>query len=42
MPIKEEIRNFIRQQLENHQPRDDYLELLNLVLILIGEKTNTV
>lgn len=36
--IKNEIVNFVRKQITEYQPREDYFELLNLVLILFGEK----
>lgn len=40
--IKEETICFVHKQLKSYQPREDYLQLLNLVLILMGEQTQQV
>lgn len=37
-PMKDEILNFIRQQLHDIQPRDDYRELLILSMMFLGAK----
>lgn len=34
--IKDDIINFAKNQLDQHQPRDDYRELLELTIIFIG------
>ncbi|KAK3931644.1 Adenine deaminase [Frankliniella fusca] len=37
-PIRNDTINFVNNQLQKYQPRDDYLELLHLALIFAGEK----
>lgn len=37
--VKFEMTDFVRQQMAQFQPRDDYFELLNLVLAFFGSKT---
>lgn len=38
--IKSDIVNFIQNQSTTYQSRDDYKELLNLVLLFFGENPN--
>lgn len=40
--IKDETVSFIHVQLKNFHPREEYLELLNLNLLLFNEKTKQV
>ena len=35
-PIRDELIQFIQQQLVQFQPRDDYRELLQLSLVFLG------
>jgi hypothetical protein len=39
-PVKEDLINFIRIQLAEFQPRDDYRELLHLALLFLGDNTS--
>lgn len=39
---RHKIANFIKNQLTEFQPRDDYEEVLFLVLLIIGEKTEEI
>lgn len=41
-PIKSKIVSFAREQLKNHQPRNDYRKLLQLTLNLFEENTKKV
>ena len=34
--IKDDTITFAKKQLEEHQPRDDYKELLELTIIFVG------
>lgn len=41
-PIRKEMTDFCREQLKLFQPRDDYRELLELCLLVLGEKQEKV
>lgn len=36
LPVRDELITFLRNQLKNFQPRDDYKELLQLALLFFG------
>jgi hypothetical protein len=38
--IRPQVINFCEKQLENQQPRDDYREMLKLMLIFLGSKSH--
>ena len=38
--VRDEVITFCEQQLKNHQPRDDYREMLKLVLVFLGSKSH--